>query len=178
MWDRVLYRLRQFWFVLFSRMTEEDRLLVHQHLNRAEAALFFNLPEFEQKHGVVVARKLLEEAAGIRGLDQKKLLRLGLLHDVGKSAANLSILDKGLLVILRRLAPPLYNYLAEQGKSNKALPGLRKFYVHKHHGEVGAELLSNIGESQDIIEEIKRHDRPYPEHDIYLRLLDLADSTF
>jgi len=167
--DRVFYRLKQFWFALLSKMTEDDRLYVHQHLNQREAAIFFTLPEYEQKHGVVVARKLLEEAAGIRGLDQRKLVRLGLLHDVGKSAARLSIFDKGLLVILHRFAPPVYNYLADHG--------MKKFYVHKHHGEVGAQLLSKIGESRDIIEEIKRHDRPYAEHDVYLKLLDLVDST-
>jgi len=158
-------------------MTEEDRLFTHQHLNQREAAIFFTLPEFEQKHGVAVARKMLEEAAGIRSIDQKKLVRLGLLHDVGKSAARLTILDKGLLVSLRRFAAPVYNYLAEQGRGDKAFRYFRKFFVHKHHGEVGAELLAKIGESRDIIEEIKRHDKPYAEHDVYLRLLDLVDST-
>lgn len=176
--DRIEYRAKQFWFAMIAKMTEEDRLFVHQNLNLKEAALFFTLPDYEQKHAVVVAQKMVKLGAGIRNIDHKKLLRLGLLHDVGKVGAKLSIFDKSLLVILHRVIPPLYNYLAGVGKKEKAFFYFKKFYVHKHHGEVGAEMLNKIGEGQDMVEEIKKHDYPYSEHDVYLKLLDMADSTF
>jgi len=178
MWDRILYRLKQFWFAVTSTMSEEDRNLVRQYLNIKEAALFFSLPEFEQKHGVVVAKKMRDEGKGIRGIDERKLIRVGLLHDIGKAAVRLSILDKSILVVLHKFASPVYDHLAKLGEGEKSLGFFRKFYVHKHHGPIGAELLSKIGESRDIVEEVKSHDRPCSSHDIYMRLLDLADSTY
>ena len=176
--DRILYRAKQFWFALVAKMTEEDRLYVHQNLNLKEAAMFFTLPEYEQKHAVVVAQKMVKLAQGFRHLDQKKVIRLGLLHDVGKVGAKLSIFDKGLLVILHRVLPPVYDTLALWGRGDKPFFYFKKFYVHKHHGVVGAEMLKKVSENEDIIDEIRRHDEPVSEHDVYLKILDLADSTF
>jgi putative nucleotidyltransferase with HDIG domain len=159
-------------------MSEEDRLFAYQHLNIKEAALFFSLPEFEQKHGVVVAQKMLKMVKGAKNMKLKKLARLGLLHDIGKSSARLSIIDKSVLVVLHRFIRPLYDLLASFGKNEKSFKYFKKFYVHKHHGEIGAEILSKIAEEKDIVEEIRSHDFPYPAHDIYMKLLDRADSTY
>lgn len=151
-------------------MSEEDRLFAYQHLSIKEAALFFSLPEFEQKHGVVVARKMLIAAKAAKDINKKKLARLGLLHDIGKSAARLSIFDKAVLVVTHKMLRPLYDLLAARGKG--------KFYVHKHHGEIGAQILSKIAEEKDIVEEVRSHDYPNSSHDIYMALLDQADSTY
>ena len=184
MLDRLIYRLKQFWFALSSKMTEEDRLFAHQHLNIKEAALFFSLPIYEQKHGVVVAEKMLAFAAhagrtaGHKNIDKRKLVRLGLLHDIGKSAAKLSILDKGILVIIHKLIPPLYDQLAGWGNNERSPKWLRRYYVHKHHGTIGAEILSRIAEEKDIIDEVRSHDYPNTSHDLYMKILDKADSTY
>lgn len=178
MLDRIVYRLKQFWFSVSSKMGEEDRVFAYRQLNIKEAALFFSLPEFEQKHAVVVAQKMLSAAAAIREVDQRKLVRLGLLHDIGKSAVRLSVFDKSVLVVLHRLLSPLYDLFAKWGKKEKAFVMFRKFYVHKHHGSIGAEILSRIAEEKDLIEEIRSHDNQKTSEDIYLRLLDEADSTY
>jgi len=178
MFDRLFYRLKQFWFALSSKMSEEDRLFAYQHLNIKEAALFFSLPEFEQKHGVVVAKKMLITVKGAKNMKLRKLARLGLLHDIGKSAARLSIFDKSILVVFHKILSPLYDLMAGLGKNERSLGILRKFYVHKHHGEIGAEILLKIAEEKDIVEEIRSHDYPYDSHDIYMKILDRADSTY
>jgi len=175
---RLLYRAQQFWFAVASFMSDEDRNFARQYLNLKEAALFFSLPGFEQKHAVVVARKMRDEGRGVRDVEERKLIRLGLLHDVGKAAERLSIVDKSVMVIAHRFLPKLYDGLAKKGENEKAASFFRKFYVHKHHGLIGGELLSRIGESADIVAEVKSHDRPYSSHDVYMRLLDAADSTF
>lgn len=178
MLNRLLYRFKQFWFAVAAGMTDEDRNFARQYLNLKEAALFFSLPAFEQKHAVVVARKMREEGKGVRGVEERKLIRLGLLHDVGKAAERLSIVDKSVLVIAHRFFPKLYDDLAKQGEESSSASFFRKFYVHKHHGAIGSELLSKIGESADIVAEVKSHDRPFGSHDVYMRLLDFADSTY
>ena len=134
---RLLYRAQQFWFAVASFMSDEDRNFARQYLNLKEAALYFSLPGFEQKHAIVVAKKMREEGKGVREVEERKLIRLGLLHDVGKAAERLSILDKGVLVVVHRFLPKLYDVLAKKGEDEKAASFFRKFYVHKHHGLIG-----------------------------------------
>jgi putative nucleotidyltransferase with HDIG domain len=164
---------------MFSRYTRADEAFALSYLNIQEIALFNQLPGFEKKHAVVVARKMLEAAHRYPDLDQRKLVRLGLLHDIGKILERNSIITKSILVIIRFFFPNFYNRLAELGKDNLRY---QRFYIHKHHGAVGAELLEKIGESSEILSIIKKHDpriEPFgPEDPVELKILQEADSTY
>jgi putative nucleotidyltransferase with HDIG domain len=176
---RIWYRFKQFYFAMFSRYTKTDESFVRLYLNIDEMALFSQLPSFEKKHSVVVAKKMLEASRLHPELDARKLVLIGLLHDIGKVVEKNSILTKSILVIFRFFLPRFYNYLAEAGKHNRRF---RRFYIHKHHGAVGAKLLEKIGESADILSIIKKHDprvEPFlPDDPIELKLLQQADSTY
>ena len=177
MLDRIVHRIKQFYSGMFSIYTKADEAFARSYLNIDEFALFNQLPGFEKKHAVTVARQMLELALYNPELDQRKLVKLGLLHDIGKVAERNSILTKSILVIIRYFFPGLYDWLAEQGKSDLHF---RKFYIHKHHGAVGAELLAKIGESSEFLSIIKKHDprvEPFgPEDPIELKILQQADS--
>jgi putative nucleotidyltransferase with HDIG domain len=112
-------------------------------------------------------------------LERDKLIRLGLLHDIGKVAERNSILTKSILVIIRYLSPGLYDWLAESGKGKR---WLNRFYVHKHHGAIGAELLAKIGVSGEFLSIMKKHDpriEPFgPEDPVELKILQDADSAY
>ena len=82
------------------------------------------------------------------------------------------------MVILHRLIPPLYDYFAKLGKSETSHRFFRRYFVHKHHGEIGAELLSKISETPDVVEEVRSHTSEDTEKDFYMRLLDEVDSTY
>lgn len=179
MLENVQYRLRQFYFGMFSRYEKADEAFARRYLQGEEWALFNQLPGFEKKHAVVVARKMLDLGVYNPELDQQKLVKLGLLHDVGKIAEHNSVLSKSLLVIVRYFFSGLYDWLAERGRTNKYL---RRFYVHKHHGAVGAEMLARIGVSGEFLSIIKKHDpRVEPamiDDPIELKILQQADSTY
>lgn len=163
---------------MFSVYTKADEAFARSYLNIQEMALFNQLPGFEKKHSVIVAKKILEASVKYPELDRRKLIRLGLLHDIGKVAERNSILTKSVLVIIRFFLPGLYNRLADFGKNNHRF---RRFYIHKHHGAVGADLLEKIGESSEILSAVKKHDpriEPFePEDPIELKILQDADST-
>jgi putative nucleotidyltransferase with HDIG domain len=172
-----IYRFKQFWFGVFSRYGREDATFTRSYLNIKEMALFDQLPYFEKKHSVIVARKMMAAARLHPELDQRKLIRLGLLHDIGKIAEKNSLLTKALMVIIRFFCPWLYDRLADSGEKH---PLWRRFYIHKHHGAVGAELLEKIGESSEILSIIAKHDpriEPLgPNTPLEQRLLNEADS--
>lgn len=176
---KIFYRLKQFWFGMFSKYSKADETFARSYLNIQEVALFNQLPGFEKRHAVVVARKMLDAAQRYPKLDQRKLAKLGLLHDIGKVAEKNSILTKSILVIIRFFLPKYYEHLTELGKDN---PRFRRYYIHKHHGAVGAELLEKIGESSEILSIIARHDpriEPLgPDTPIEQRILNEADSTY
>lgn len=174
MLDKIFYRLQQFYFGMFSVYTKADEAFARSYLSSQEFALFNQLPPFEKKHAAVVAHKMLDLALYNPELDQRKLVKLGLLHDIGKVAERNSVFTKSMLVIIRFLFPVFFDWLAEKG--------VRRFYVHKHHGAVGAELLQKIGVSSEFLSIIKKHDplvEPFgPEDPIELKILQQADSTY
>lgn len=176
---RIIHRFKQFWFGMFSSYTKADKAFARSYLNIQEMALFNQLPGFEKRHAAVVARKMLESATRYRELDPRKLVRLGLLHDIGKVLERNSIMTKSILVIIRFFLPGFYNRLADLGKDN---PRFRRYYIHKHHGAVGAELLEKIGVSSEILSIIAKHDprvEPLgPNMPIEQRILNEADSTY
>ena len=164
---------------MFSCYTRIDESFARGSLNIDEFALFNQLPDFEKKHSVTVGRKMLELALSNPELDSRKLVKLGLLHDIGKVVEHNSILSKSVLVIIRYFLPGLYDWLADRGEKK---PFLRRFYIHKHHGAVGAKLLEKIGETSEILGIIAKHDprvEPFgPDDPIELKILQQADSCY
>lgn len=164
---------------MFSKFTPADQAFARAYLNSKEIDLFNQLPGFEKKHAVVVARKMLEMAVYNRELDEKKLVLLGLLHDIGKISEKNSVLTKSIMVLIRYFFPRAYDWLAEKGKKDDRF---KRFYIHKQHGAVGADLLEKIGESPNIISIVKKHDprvEPFaPKDPIELKILQDADSTY
>ena len=176
---KILYRLKQFYSGMFARYTKADEIFARGYLNIQEMSLFHQLHGFEKKHSVIVGRKMLEAAHRYPQLDQRKLVRLGLLHDIGKVLERNSILTKSILVIVRFFLPGLYDHLADRGKDHLFF---RRFYIHKHHGREGANLLEKIGESAEVLSIIAKHDpRVDPldkEPPLELRLLREADNCY
>ena len=179
MLKRIIHRFKQFYAAMFSKYTKVDKAYAQTYLNIEEMSLFNQLPDFEKKHSVVVGRKMLAASRLYPELDPRKLVKLGLLHDIGKVAEHNSIVTKSILVIFRFFLPRLYNWVADLGKDNKLF---YRYYVHKHHGAIGAQLLAKIGESSELLSIIKKHDpfvEPFGSNDpIELKILQEADSTY
>lgn len=175
----VSYRIKQFYFGMSAQYAKVDEAFVRNYLSDQELSLFYQLPGFEKKHAVVVAKKMLDLSLYNPELDQRKLVKLGLLHDIGKVYERNTVITKSLLVVLRFFFPTLYNWLAEKGETH---PALRRYYIHKHHGAVGARMLEEMGEAPEIIMMIKKHDprtEPLlPDDPIELKILQEADSTY
>ena len=179
MLDKIRYRFKQFYYGMVAQYTPADESFVKSYLASEEMGLFNQLPNFEKKHSVTVAKKMLELALYNPELDQRKLVKLGLFHDIGKVAERNTILTKSIMVLARYLFPGFYNWLADRGKADRRF---RRYYIHKHHGAVGAALLAKIGVSGEFLSIITKHDprvEPFgPDDPIELKILQQADSTY
>ena len=160
-------------------MKPEDKAWVRSRLNISEAALFDLLPEFEQKHSVETAKALIIMGKKREIEDERKLAKLGLLHDVGKASVRLGLFEKGILVFLNAFLPPVYNWFAYLGRREKSLKFFRKFYVHKKHAKIGARMLSRAKVETDVIQAITLHGSKITRKSPLLaQLLKAADETY
>ena len=174
---RVLYRVRQFLLAITSRVTASDRAFIGKYLTIPEAALFYELPRDEQRHSIVVAKKMLSVVRSPSAdVEERALAKVGLLHDIGKSAIRLGILDRALLVLLKNFAPSLYGRFALAGSREGTFGFFRKVHVHKEHARLSGILLRAAGTEERVVKLVELHDKRPEESDptelILLRRVD------
>ncbi len=141
----MIYRIQQFYRGLFAKVTSEDHQFLQKYLTDQEIILFRRLRISEQRH-------CLNIAYDCRSVKKNNpvLIKAALLHDVGKVESNLTLVNKSLVVLIIKLHIPkklLPKFL------NKAL------YYKKHHPELGAKGLEEIGTDTSVVFLTRYHHR-------------------
>jgi len=134
-------RIKQFFNAIFAKITDEDKAYVKKHLNEAGEKLFYGMKVFDQAHSIAVARTI--ETFDYEG-DRNFLIRLALLHDVGRK--NINVFDKVFFVLISKASIKLTKKLSNYFTS---------LYVCLNHAKISAELLKSAG--FDIEAEIVRY---------------------
>jgi hypothetical protein len=140
----VARRLRQLGAALTARVRPEERDLLARTLTPAELRLFERMPLFDQRHSLDVYYTLART-----GHLNPALLRAALLHDCGKvddDGRPIPLLYYGLFVVIRRLAPALYERAVRHGRGP-----LRPFAVHAQHDTRSALLVEAAGGDAEVI---------------------------
>ncbi|NDJ52406.1 MAG: HD domain-containing protein [Chloroflexi bacterium] len=166
-------RFRQMGWALTAPFTPLDHGLIEQTLGAAAlVALFERMRPSERLHGLRVMQTL--KAAGY---DHPDLMVAALLHDVGKSRYGLNLLDRVIIVILRRLWPA-WAKKAAQGSPN----GWRRaLVISEQHPIWSAEDLKEAGASPLAVRLARCHANPVAqppqnEEDRLLAALQWADD--
>lgn len=172
----MLKRIKQVISALTAKLHAADIDFIEKHLDQREQALFraMNLPD--QRHSLNVAYTSIFLAKEIADVDERKLIKASLLHDVGKIYGDVSTFDKIVTVIAYKFAPIWSEKWAKLGKGNK-LDNLRHaFYIYLNHAERSKEKLIAIGlnELADIVS--KHHKAPASDDQLELILLRRADD--
>ncbi|MBP3723559.1 MAG: hypothetical protein J6I62_09950, partial [Selenomonadaceae bacterium] len=100
-------RAGQFFRAVFAKVTEEDREYIKKYLPQKGEKLFFETAVFDQAHALSVARTI--ETFDYAG-DKDFLIRLALLHDVGRR--NISVFDKVFCVLMNAVSEKFAKKLA------------------------------------------------------------------
>ncbi len=165
-------RLRQTWQLVLAwgRTVPNER--AEPWLNRAEFALFCQMPRSDRQHHLRVFDRLRQE-----GHDHLALLEAALLHDVGKTRFRFMLPHKVLVVLVKAFAPR--QFIAWGKAEPKGWK--RAFVVSAQHPAWGAEMAAIAGATPLAIELIARHqEKPiipaHDEADSLLRLLQNADD--
>lgn len=111
-----------------------DYTLAQRYLTAEQLALFQQLSHGEQHHALNVLRDVLAQSTET----PEDLAIACLLHDVGKARYRLSIWQRSLAVLVKKIAPSLEKRLsADETLSQWRAP----FVVRRHHPKWGAKMM-------------------------------------
>jgi putative nucleotidyltransferase with HDIG domain len=161
-----LYRVKQFYWSITSKIDDADTEFIRRFLNKEERELFNSLSTYEQKHSVNVARAVTD-AMGKNDYNDT-LVKASLLHDIGKTFKKLNPIEKSIIVILDSVS---------KGKL-KRYKGLKTVDVYYNHGDKGYNILKNAGGYDErFLYLIKNHHNSFIVGDKELDLLIACDSN-
>ncbi len=167
LFSRLAYRLRQFRLAVFGPWPPIPDAALSPHLSPELIILFRRMKPSEQTHSFAVLQRLL--AAGHTDPD---LRAAALLHDVGKVRSPLSVWDRTLIVVGKRLFP---NTVVRWGNGEPR--GLRRpFVTAARHADWGADLSAAAGASVRTVELVRVHQNFSHPEDTLLTALQQADD--
>ena len=146
------YRVYQVWRSLAARpLDDDDRAVLAATLPEGGRALFATMTRNDQRHSLTVYQALRE-----RGCADPDMLAAALLHDSGKGGGRTPFLVRPLVVLFRRFAPALLDWLAREPR-----PWFRRpFYNASRHAAIGADLAAQAGVNARVVTLIRTHHLP------------------
>lgn len=123
-----LYRIKQFYWAVTSKINSEDITFINSYLDKNEKNIFNKLSSYEQKHSINVAKDVMQISKG-----NENLIKAALLHDIGKIYKRLNPIEKSLIVILNKIS---------KGKLKK-FSNFKKIDIYYNHAEKGYNLLKS-----------------------------------
>jgi hypothetical protein len=171
-----VYRVKQFFGALTARIEDEDEQELTRLLTPTQRNLFRRMIRSDQRHSIDVCATLCQAREA-----NPDLLAAALLHDAGKAAGRILLWQRILIVLLRRWAPGVLNWLA-RGSSEVKVPRWRRgFVVNRLHPDRGARWATEAGCSTTTVALIRRHQEPLKtienEQDRLLAVLQWADGV-
>ena len=176
----MLNRIHQFYQAISADMTDVELAYVKRRLEGKERDLFFSMGVMEQVHAYNVARtveNLLKKKEWV-SLEPRRefLLRLALLHDVGKEKGDLNLLLKVMTVLLDEIMPFYAKKLAIKGELAPKGTLQHALYIYYHHAEIGARKLLEVGCNEEAFIIADHHKEDTEKDTLALKLLRLADQ--
>lgn len=174
-------RLKQLVWAVVANFKLIDHTIVDKYLSKEEKYYFYKLSKSEQHHSIRVcldAIKYYENENRFtkfneyidleyHSIDDYKLAKIALLHDIGKTFQRLNVLEKSIMVILDKIT---------DGRIKK-YSRFRKVYIYYNHSIKSVELLKQIGNyDSEFIEAILNHHSKGHNGNVYLDLLIESDN--
>lgn len=157
----MFYRVQQFIKAVTAHITKEDLSFVKQYLNKVEVDLFLRLKPYEQRHCIDVASRLNEMTDG-----DAEMIKLGLLHDIGKIKYPLHPIEKSVIVILDHLT-------AGHIRKYNEYKMVKCYYEHPN---IGYEILKEAGDYEECFLKLIKNHHSQEEKNPKLVLLQEVDN--
>lgn len=142
------YRVKQFIWGIESSFKKVDDRYIGKYLNKNEIEMFNRLKKSDKYHCIRVCRdslKLLEEKS-IK-MDEYKIGKAALLHDIGKSKYHLNLIEKSVIVLLDKFTKGTL----------KKYDNISQIDIYYNHPKVGYEMLKSYNYDKELLEVVRYH---------------------
>ena len=155
-----LHRVGQFWRHASAQVSPAESSAAERILGADLAPLFAGLPVNDRRHGLDV----LKTVTKLEAEPSLLLQQAALLHDVGKSGSEFSVIDRSVTVFLDAVSPRLLATLI------RARPGFaRRHAAYTDHARIGADRLRAVG-AAELAVIVAEHHAAHPVSDVTRRL--------
>lgn len=165
----MLYRVKQFIWAITAPFKPINEEILNKYLNKEEKVLFNKLGKSDKHHSIRVCKDALNTYSNKTNIDEKKLAKIALLHDIGKSEHKLNVIDKSALVILDKfMNGNLIRY-----SNNK------KIDLYYNHPKKSINMLKKSSGIYDreFLEAIEKHHYKSVGSNIYLKIIKECDDN-
>lgn len=164
-----MFRINQFILYMMSFFKKIDEEFLFEYLNSIEIEYFNKLLKTEKQHSIRVAKRCLDvyERFEICDSELNLVVKMCLLHDIGKQYSNINLFLKPFIVI------------GSYKEFRKILFFLDKDRVKKYfnHPKYSFEMLRNLNYSTEVLNSIKyHHSKRNVSNNKYLKLLRYCDT--
>jgi len=148
----ILYRFKQFWWGIRAKpLTTEQMTHIRTILSAEQFTLYQKYSINDQQHGYRVLQHLQQA-----GYKDPELLTAGLLHDVGKSKSDMTVIDRS-IVVLGRILVKKQTEIWGQHPLEQASWWQRPFVIREQHPAWGADMAQEIGCTPQVLRLIYHH---------------------
>lgn len=149
------YRIKQFVWAITARLSKEEKIMLRHYLDQWEYEKFSTLKVYEQKHSLQLASKITQKD---KNNHTKEMIRLALLHDLGKIKYPIGPVRKSIMVLLDTFT---------KGKIQKYTQ-FKMIKCYYNHPQIGYEILKARGGYDNVfLEAIKKHHQKPHKSDSY-----------
>jgi putative nucleotidyltransferase with HDIG domain len=153
----MIQRVKQFFAALTAKISPEDTEFIARHLKVEEAVLFWGMNISDQRHALNVAYTAIDIASGRADIDKTALFKAALLHDVGRTKGDLSIIDKVIAVLLDKYAPLKAHEWGRFGRGGKLDNIRHALFIYYNHPAISASLLKDLDVCDKVVNLVLRH---------------------
>lgn len=162
-------RIKQFIKCITAKVNENDMDFISNYLSEDQKGLLLGLQECDIKHSVNVARDIYNNRESIsKEVDVDELIKIALLHDIGKAYEPLNPIRKSILVLLDHFS---------KGNLKRFENKYRGVYIYYNHAEKSYEKLKNHEYSEGFLEAVRYHHNKKISNDIINELRKYDDRN-
>lgn len=163
----MFHRIKQFYWDITSNFKSIDKSFIDKYLHDHDKSLFYQLKKSEQHHVIRVAKNAHYKISKLgTTIDKNKFMRICLLHDVGKIGAELTVIDRSVLVLANKIT---------KGKIRK-YTNINKIEIYYNHAQIGADMLKDKGYDEEFVNVVRlHHSRGYSKN-IMINILRESDD--
>ena len=142
------YRVKQFIWGIESYFKQIDYEYIKTYLNKDEIKMFDKLKKSDKYHCIRVCQDSLRLVKEKKlKIDEYKLGKAALLHDIGKSEYHLSLIEKSAIVLLDKFS-----------KGNlKKYDNIKQINIYYNHPKIGYEILKSKNYDKELLEVVRYH---------------------